>query len=65
MTDEDSKNLREIKELLQSIDKKTSAYMLAKLEIESEDDGYKSELHENQKIRAQQAISWALSKLKI
>ena len=31
MSEEDSKNLKEIKELLESIDKKTTAYMDAKL----------------------------------
>ena len=33
MSEEDSENLKEIKELLQSIDKKTSAYMDAKLKL--------------------------------
>ena len=31
MSEEDSKNLKEIKELLESIEKKTTAYMDAKL----------------------------------
>ena len=33
MTEEDCKNLKEIKELLESIDKKTTAYMDAKLNL--------------------------------
>ena len=33
MSEEDSQNLKEIKELFQSIDKKTTAYMDAKLKL--------------------------------
>jgi len=33
MSEEDSKNLKEIKELLESIEKKTTVYMDAKLDL--------------------------------
>jgi len=33
MSEEDSKNLKEIKELLQAIDRKTTAYMKTKLQL--------------------------------